>query len=344
LRFPWQKSGRNPLGYCIILSFSLDVWKGAKYNWKKVEPIRICSFQESKDSLMDEHLHYPKLQTAAYSNLLLKLCHRARNSQEATIIFDLSKTEFITPLAIIILAGSISECINLQKKAKYKRPDNHKTREFLAGIGFNKFFKIPGDEHKIESPNVQLKRLFGIDYMLTEQIVEVFGKSIQMSEGVKDSLVMSLNELMTNVFDHSESQRGCYVCAQSYRRARTIRLSIADFGIGIQSSLRKVPAYQHLASDYDSIVLAVQQGVSSRIDKDAGYGLTHINRFIRVNEGRMTVLSGSGKVSWNFTGKKKRSELKQVMNFPFQGTIINLEINAAKEGLYFLKSEEANIF
>lgn len=293
---------------------------------------------------MVEHLRFPRLQTAAYSNLLLKLCHQARNTQEDTIIFDLSKTEFITPLGIAILAGAISECINQGKKAKYKRPDQNKAKEFLAGIGFNRFFKIPGDEHRIESPNVQLKRLHEIDYLLTEQIIEVFGKSIRMSDGVKASLVMALNELMTNVFDHSESERGCYVCAQSYRRAKSIRLCIADFGIGIREALRKVPQYQYLASDYDSIIKAVQEGVSSRVDKTAGYGLSHINRFIKVNEGRMIVLSGSGKVSWNFTGLKKRSEEKQTMHFPFQGTIINLEINAAKEGLYFLKSEEAHIF
>ena len=83
-----------------------------------------------------------------------------------------------------------------------------------------------------------------MDYLLIEQILEVFSVSIRMTEGVKNSLALSLNELMTNAFDHSESERGCYVCAQSYPQKKTIRLCITDFGIGIRKSLQKVPKFR----------------------------------------------------------------------------------------------------
>jgi len=155
---------------------------------------------------MENYLEYPKLQTVAFSNALLKLCHKARTSEGDTIFFNLNKTEFITPFGITLLAGTISECLGQGKKAKYLRPEKPSTKRFLSGIGFNKFFKIPGDEHKIESPNVQLRRLYEIDYLLTEQVLDVFTASIQMSEGVRGSLKLALNELMTNVFDHSNSR------------------------------------------------------------------------------------------------------------------------------------------
>jgi anti-sigma regulatory factor (Ser/Thr protein kinase) len=289
-------------------------------------------------------LQYPKLQTIAYSNTLLNLCHQARTTEEDLITFDLLKTEFICPFGIILLTGSISECLVRKKDAKYKRPNKEATRKFLSGIGFNKFFKLPDEDYKIESPNVQLKRVKHLDTLLTDQIIDVFKTRIRMSEGVEGSLRMALNELMMNAFDHSESERGCYVCAQSYIRAKKIRLCIADFGIGIQQSLKKVPEYVNLDDDHEAIALAVKEGVTSRVDRTAGYGLSHINRFIKVNEGKMYILSGNGKVLWDNMSSIKPKKKNQIVRVPFQGTVINLEVNADGEGFYFLKSEEGEIF
>jgi hypothetical protein len=58
----------------------------------------------------------------------------------------------------------------------------------------------------------------------------------------------------------------------------------------------------------------------------------------------MHILSGRGKVLWNYSGVKKRKETKQTVIYPFEGTAINLLINADKEGFYFLKSEEGELF
>ena len=103
---------------------------------------------------------------------------------------------------------------------------------------------------------------------------------------------------------------------------------------------REKPEYKELSSHHKSIIMAVKEEVTSRIGKTAGYGLSHIKRFIEVNEGKMYILSGKGKILWDYTGLKKIREKKQTMHYPFDGTIINLEINAEKEGLYFLESEE----
>jgi anti-sigma regulatory factor (Ser/Thr protein kinase)/anti-anti-sigma regulatory factor len=290
-----------------------------------------------------KHLLFPKLQTEAYSNTLIKLCREAIITEE-DILFDLSKTEFITPLGIVLLAGTISECLEKGKAAKYRRPSKETTRRFLSGIGFNKFFDLSGDPHKIESPKVQLRRLYQIDYLLTDQIVEVFEISVNMSEGVKGSLKLALNELMTNAFDHGESRKGCYVCAQSYRQGGAIRLCIADFGVGIFKSLKKVHKYSFLATDSESIKLSVEQGVTSRVGREAGYGLNHIKRFIEVNEGKMYILSGTGKVLWDYKTSKRLIGEEQTMHFPFNGTMINLIINADREGFYFLKSDDGHIF
>jgi anti-sigma regulatory factor (Ser/Thr protein kinase) len=287
---------------------------------------------------------YPKLQTVPYSNSLLRLSQRALECQDTTVRFDLSQTEFISPLGIILLAGTISECLSQGKKVEYIRPTKYAPRTFLSGIGFNKFFKIVnGAEHQVASPKIQLKRIYQIDPLLTEQIIQVFGAYLQLSEGVAGSLKLAINELMMNTFDHSETEKGCYVCAQSYKQTRKIRLCIADFGIGILESLKKTPQYSELTDHYEGIELAVQEGVTSRVGKEAGYGLHHILRFIEVNQGKMYILSGEGKIKWDFSGIDYRKQW-QTMHVPFHGTIIHLQINTRKEGLYFLESERDFLF
>lgn len=87
----------------------------------------------------------------------------------------------------------------------------------------------------------------------------------------------------------------------------------------------------------------MQEGVTSRIGAAAGLGLNHILKFAKVNEGKVYILSGSGKVMWNFWRGKERIR-KTKTKQAFQGTSINIVINLDKQGLYFLTSEESPIF
>ncbi len=97
------------------------------------------------------------------------------------------------------------------------------------------FSDFPDVEHKIESSHVQLRRLDSINPLLTDQIIEVFDYAIRMTEGLQGSLRLAITQLMTNAFDHSSSERGCYVCAQTYEKI--IRLCVADFGVGLLAKL-----------------------------------------------------------------------------------------------------------
>ncbi len=286
-------------------------------------------------------LRYPNRIVVAHSNQLLSYSQQARNSVDSEVVFDLTRTTFLTPFGIVLLAGTISECLSQGKKVVYRKPRKVRTRKFISGIGFNKFFRLSDEEHKIESSHVQLRRLDAIDYLLTEQIVKVFDFAITMSENLQGSLTLAINEIMTNAFDHSGSQKGCYVCAQAYEEDDIIRLCVADFGVGLLTRL--APKYSQLTNSYEAIKLAVQEGITTRSQQAGGLGLWHIQRFIRVNKGKMCILSGDGKALWDYTGSRSRIR-KQTMHLPFSGTIINLEINVDRESIYFLSGEEGEFF
>jgi hypothetical protein len=146
---------------------------------------------------------------------------------------------------------------------------------------------------------------------------------------------MSIQEVLTNVFDHSKSDDGCFDCAQYYPIKKTIRLCITDFGIGILSSLKKK---YRIRTDLDAIKLAVQRGITSR-SQSAGFGLSNIRDFLKVNEGTLTIVSGRGKV--NFYNRKIDS---YNIHEGFSGTIVNLKIRANKESFYLLTEEDEYLF
>jgi len=131
-----------------------------------------------------------------------------------------------------------------------------------------------------------------------------------------------------------------YYALMRIRKKKQIRLCIADLGRGILDSLNSHPKYRHIENNYEAIRLAVQEGVSSRAERD-GLGLNHIKNFIKVNQGQMCIISGKGKVFWKYD---HRNILNQKMVTPFNGTIVKLIVNIDKEGFYFLSDEKNYLF
>lgn len=283
------------------------------------------------------HLSFPKLFTVAYSKHILKLCYDARMSQEEEIIFDLSKTEFISPFGITLLAGTISECLLSEKKVLYTSPKHRNTKTFLTRIGFDNFFHLKEEITEITEANVQLRKLRTLDPTYTDRIISAFRYVIRMTEDVEGLLKLSLNETMANAFEFGISDKGCYVCAQAYRNRHVIRVCIADFGIGIYDSLRAVPEYAHLQNSFEAIILATKEGVTSRVNRVGGRGLSTLIQFLNVNKGRMVILSGNGKVVWDFA--KSREPKKQIMSVPFQGTIVSMRIRTNEAGVYVMRGD-----
>ena len=288
-------------------------------------------------------LSYPQQQSIAQSSALFHLYDKAIQTADEHIIFDLSRSKSLTPLGIILLTATVRGCQRQQKKrCSYKRPSDPAFYDFLNQIGFHNFFGLDeeGPEtDSIETGAIRLKRSTGIDPMWIETMTEIFDYHLNISSGVKGSLRMSLNETMTNVVDHSGVNE-YFVCAWTYQAKRQIRVCIADLGMGICASLRKSPNFAHLDNDYQAIKEAIKDGVSCRPGR-AGLGLNHIRNFLKVNEGQLCIISGTGKVFWKFDHGKI---LEQKMPTPFNGTIVKFIVNIDKEGLYFLSEEKDYLF
>jgi hypothetical protein len=287
-------------------------------------------------------LQYPIKQSISFSRTLFNLYHVALNSKDDKICFDLSRSKSLTPFGVIMLTSTIVDCFGNGKDCSFRRPANRTLENFLRNIGFYNFFDLKGqidEKDLIKTETVQLRRCQGLDFEIIERLTDLFNFHLNLSPGVYGSLRMSLQEAMTNVIDHS-GVNDYFVCANSYRSQKLIRLCIADLGQGILKSLKSSEKYQMLRDDYDAIRQATNEGVSSR-PRRAGLGLNHIKNFIKINEGQLCIISGRGKVFWKYDHGKI---LDQIMEIPFPGTIVKLIINIDKEGFYFLRGEADYIF
>lgn len=106
----------------------------------------------------------------------------------------------------------------------------------------------------------------------------------------------------------------------------------------LKTKKREIREKYGIIHDIEAIKLAIKEGVTSR-PQSAGFGLSNIHNFLKVNEGTLTIISGRGKVNF-YSNKVESYNLTE----KFEGTIVNLKINASKESFYFLTSEEEYLF
>ncbi|MFA7254471.1 MAG: helix-turn-helix domain-containing protein [Candidatus Omnitrophota bacterium] len=260
---------------------------------------------------------------------------RATDEKVGLVIIDLSEAVFVTPTGLAMLCSIIDRTTWRGGNVRIKDPQNEEFKVFLKSIGFWDYLHIatsPDIPKNIE-PNVQLKRLQNLDIALTGKLVEFIESSISVSPGVSYVLSMAHNELIENAMVHSQSRRGCLVCAQSTPKSKLLRLTVLDEGQGIRSSLME--SYPKIENDIAAIKLAVQEGVGARKTEDRGLGLHEILKFVKVNDGELTIISGHGKVIF-----KREEVLEEKLKTNWSGTIVEVRLNQDKESFYRLSSEE----
>lgn len=106
-----------------------------------------------------------------------------------------------------------------------------------------------------------------------------------------------ISELGRNVLEHSMAKNGAILCAQFYAKSNTIRLGIADTGIGIKRTINQ----SHTApTDLEAIRLALWPGITGTTSvpggtaQNAGAGLFFIKSIATLNKDFFVIYSGNG--------------------------------------------------
>ncbi len=160
-----------------------------------------------------------------------------------------------------------------------------------------------------------------------------------------------MSELIRNVLEHSLSKEGAIVCAQYYKKSNTIRIGIADTGIGVWQSINQ--SYKP-KSDMEAINLALYPGITGTTSKiggterNAGAGLFFIKSIAAVNSDFFVIYSGNAmykllkrkgkRITLHADPLKDRHSKKE--NLPrWEGTVvgIDLSLNTTQEFSLLLK-------
>lgn len=151
-----------------------------------------------------------------------------------------------------------------------------------------------------------------------------------MTKALESKFYEGIDELFANSALHSRALIRVMACGQFYPRAKRLDFSIVDGGRSIPGSLRESGILR--PTDAEAIDWAMLPGNTTRSgDIPGGLGLKVLRDFIRLNGGKLLIVSGRG--LWMLS---QRGVAKDVLSHPFPGTSVVLEINTSDMNQYDL--------
>lgn len=160
------------------------------------------------------------------------------------------------------------------------------------------------------------------------------GKGIpKMSKKLAKQFYRNLFEIFSNSSIHSESRPGIFVCGQFFPRKQRVDFSISDAGVGIHENVQRYTGKK--MNSCEAIEWAIADGNTTKTgSQPGGLGLRLLKDFIRINKGKLQLVSGDGYYEFSTTG-----ESFWVMSNYFPGTCVNVEINTSGSMDYYLECE-----
>lgn len=164
------------------------------------------------------------------------------------------------------------------------------------------------------------------------------GKGIpKMSDALTKRFRQSLFEIFLNAAIHSKSESGIFACGQFFPLNHRLDFTIADAGIGIRENVRRYTRKEKMSS-CAAINWALTEGNTTKTGKQpGGLGLKLIKDFIRMNNGKLQIVSRFGYYEFSAMG-----DAVAKMNHDYPGTCVNIEINTQDTSTYCLRSELSN--
>ncbi len=119
---------------------------------------------------------------------------------------------------------------------------------------------------------------------------------LHYDENAINGFIVALSEICQNIIEHSEYKG--LVGIQKYHfqnlNRNVVKIAVMDIGRGFKESLSE--RFQ-LKSDLDAIEKGLLHGASRFADKGRGHGLSAVRRFVKQWEGKLSIRSGTAKLS-----------------------------------------------
>ncbi len=236
----------------------------------------------------------------------------------------------IAALGISIKPSNI-RCERLEARSKH----------YLVRMGLFTMLNIRSDIRIVEHepagrfiPITQIRTSNELTKFITEMI-----PLLHLDPEQSKTIGYIVSELVRNVIEHANSRYGAFLCAQYYMKSNTIRIGIADTGVGIKTTINQAHSVK---TDLEAIQLALWPGITGTTRREggtaqnAGAGLFFIKSIARVNRDFFIIYSGSAfykllrrppsaRLRLNADPFKDRHSTDDKLPF-WQGTIVGIDI------------------
>lgn len=236
----------------------------------------------------------------------------------------------IAALGVAIKPGNI-RCEKFEARSKH----------YFVRMGLFKILNIVSNikivEHEPAGRFIPITQIRTSDE-LTKFIAEMI-PLLHLNPGQSKTIGYIVSELVRNVIEHASSVDGAFLCAQYYAKSNTIRIGIADTGVGIRATINR--AYS-AKTDLEAIHLALWPGITGTTrreggtEQNAGAGLFFIKSIAGVNRDFFMIYSGNAfykllrkpstsRMRLNADPFKDRHSTDD--NLPFwRGTVVGIDI------------------
>jgi len=255
-------------------------------------------------------------------------------------VMDLSEVTFIDPYGMVGVLEAGRYLVSGNNRRTLLLPESEDVLKYLERMDFFRFadyyFNIVSEKPAISGKFLRssisdvlleitsISKSDDIHFIagrVRKRARKILTKHLHYDERAIDGFIVALSEVCQNIIEHSGNTG--YVGIQKYHFQKisrnVVKIAVMDLGTGFRESLSERVL---IKDDIDAIEKALLQGMSRYKDIGRGHGLAAVRRFVNQWKGKISIRSGTAKLSiipeWTW-GKEKETDLTF-----FPGSQINI--------------------
>lgn len=253
---------------------------------------------------------------------------------------DLSAVSFIDPYGMLALLEIGELCALEDVRKAVVLPRSEEVLKYLDRMDFfthaRRYFTL---EDSSPDPSGAYRRSADSDVLLEitpieksndihfivgqvrERAQAILARHLRYDDRAINGFIVALSEVCQNIIEHSENKG--FVGIQKYRyqslNKNVVKIAVMDVGIGFRKSLSN---RFKLRGDLDAIDKALLHGASRYEEAGRGHGLAAVRRFVNQWQGKLSIRSGTARLSIIPPWARGRGQERGLIYFP--GSQINI--------------------
>ncbi|HET7318636.1 MAG TPA: ATP-binding protein [Nitrospirota bacterium] len=222
----------------------------------------------------------------------------------------------------IILPQEGDVCAYLDRMDFFPFAKRYFSLENFAPDPSGKYHRSPDSDVLLEITPIQKSDdIHFIVGRVRDRAQAILATHLHYDDRAINGFIVALSEVCQNIIEHSENKG--FVGIQKYRfqnlSKNVVKIAVMDVGIGFRKSLSN---RFKLKGDLDAIDKALLHGASRYEDAGRGHGLAAVRRFVNQWNGKLSIRSGSAKLSIIPPWARGREQERGLITFP--GSQINI--------------------